>query len=354
MMEIGCFISSHGFGHAMRMTAVLEELKIFRLDIHPHIFTTVPRHLFTPPLDDFTYHPLLTDIGLAQKSVFEEDIDTTVEQLNKLLPYDETLITQLARKCEAFSYILCDISPMGIAVARKAGIPSILVENFTWDWIYAPYINDNPQLQVHAEYLRDLFRSATFHIQTEPLCLPGNADLHCGPISRKIRESPEVIRSRIGCDDRKTILISMGGIEFSAPIPTTLPALSHYQFIFAGQKISDKIHENVFLLDRATSIYHPDLINSVDLLICKSGYSTIAECYQADVSIGCVSRATFPESRVMDTFVKDSLNGRIYSEQEFVSEVWLEELDQLLARTRTARIEKNGAQVVAKFLAHHL
>ena len=35
--------------------------------------------------------------------------------------------------------MIADIPPLAIAAARRAGIPSIVVGNFTWDWIYAYY-----------------------------------------------------------------------------------------------------------------------------------------------------------------------------------------------------------------------
>jgi len=35
--------------------------------------------------------------------------------------------------------VVSDISPMGLLVAETAEIPSILIENFTWDWIYQGY-----------------------------------------------------------------------------------------------------------------------------------------------------------------------------------------------------------------------
>jgi len=31
---------------------------------------------------------------------------------------------------------ICEIAPMGILVAKETRVPAILVDNFTWDWIY--------------------------------------------------------------------------------------------------------------------------------------------------------------------------------------------------------------------------
>src|SRR2546430_2106058 len=35
--------------------------------------------------------------------------------------------------------VIADVPPLGISAAHAAGIPSVIVSNFTWDWIYAYY-----------------------------------------------------------------------------------------------------------------------------------------------------------------------------------------------------------------------
>ncbi len=350
MKEIGCFISSHGYGHAMRMTGILEQMIKEIPDLHPHLFTTLPESLFQPPLKNFSLHRVVTDIGLVQNNAFDSDISATVTQLDSLLPYREPLLEELAHKCTDFSLILCDISPLGIAVARRIGIPSVLIENFTWDWIYQPYIHQNQHLQTHTDYLAIQFERADYLIQTEPLCNPKKADLHCGPIFRQVQRSPEEIRRELGGDRRKTVLISMGGIPLDLSFLDKLAALTQYQFICAGQKKSGRVGENVLFFDHNTDLYHPDLINSVDLVVCKSGYSTIAECYQAGVPLACVSRSVFPESRVMEKFIQQHLEGAIISEDEFLSGKWLEKIPPLLLNKKPLTGNENGAVKVAEFL----
>ena len=99
------------------------------------------------------------------------DIPATIRQLDKLQPYSGHAIEELAALCTECSLVLCDIAPLGIAVAQSARRPSILVENFTWDWIYRPYMKRYPQLDPHARFLHKLFNQADYRIQTEPLCI---------------------------------------------------------------------------------------------------------------------------------------------------------------------------------------
>ncbi len=230
------------------------------------------------------------------------------------------------------------------------GIPSVLVENFTWDWIYQPYFQHNKRLQAHADYLKGWFADADFHIKTEPLCQPGSADLHCGPIFRQIQNSPETVRKQLDFDDRQIVLISMGGIQQDLSYVEKLQTLSQYQFICAGQRKTKILGDNVFLLDRTTNIYHPDLINTADLVISKSGYSTIAECYQAGTPLACISRSIFPESEVLESFIKQHHMGTILPEDDFYTGEWVTKIKTLLEASRIRVRSKNGASEVARFL----
>ena len=54
--------------------------------------------------------------------------------------FDEAVTSEVAllRQVEA-DLVVADIPPLGIAAATAAGIPSIALGNFTWDWIYSAY-----------------------------------------------------------------------------------------------------------------------------------------------------------------------------------------------------------------------
>lgn len=43
---------------------------------------------------------------------------------------------------------------MGIVVAQKARVPSVLIENFTWDWVYENYVSADFPADQHVDYLK--------------------------------------------------------------------------------------------------------------------------------------------------------------------------------------------------------
>ena len=349
-IEIGCFVSPHGLGHATRVCAILEALQDEVNGLLPHFFTTVRESIFQESLDHYIYHHVRADIGLVQHDGLRADLDGTVASLNELLPYSERLVDELAHRCRKFSFILCDIAPLGIAVAQRANIPSILIENFTWDWIYQPYINKNQQMEPFSRYFGNLFEQADYHIQTEPVCRPAATDLRCGPIFRSIRTERQEIRNRLGCLNQKLVFISMGGIDLALPFTSELKKFQNILFVLAGQRDTKQEADNIVLLSRQSGYFHPDLINAADLVLCKSGYSTIAECYQASVAVGCVSREVFPESKVLERFIVAEMNGTIIPGDEFLTGKWLEGLNNLLDRKVAHKTPVNGATEVAGFL----
>ncbi|MBN1106743.1 MAG: hypothetical protein JXL84_25295, partial [Deltaproteobacteria bacterium] len=147
--RVAYFVSPHGYGHAARAAAVMEAIFRKALPSEFHIFTTVPRWFFRDSLSgSFHLHRVLTDIGLAQKTPLKADLPETIRRLDRFLPFDPAMVERLAGSLRRSGcrLVVCDIAPLGIVAAGTAGIPSVLIENFTWDWIYEAYERDHPPM----------------------------------------------------------------------------------------------------------------------------------------------------------------------------------------------------------------
>jgi len=354
VITIAYFISPHGFGHAARAAAVMNALHEKDASLRFEIFTRVPRWLFRDSLaGPFAYHSSLTDIGLAQESSLREDVPRTLRHLKEFVPFDRSLVSNLAQyvkrlKCE---WLACDIAPLGIAVAQAAGIPSVLIENFTWDWIYAGYVGDDTRFKKYIRYLRDIFDAADYHIQTKPVCDYRAADLVTRPISRKPRTSAKRVREQLGIPQRaKAVLITMGGIPERHAFLDRLTALKHIYFVIPGNSHTARIRDNLILLPHRSGLYHPDLMNASDAVIGKAGYSTVAEAYRAGIPFGYILREKFRESEVMADFIQKQMDGIEISAPQFESGQWLSILPDLLAMPRIERHDPNGADQAASFI----
>jgi len=352
--QIAYFVSPHGFGHAARASAVISALQDRMPELAVDLFSRTPPWFFKDSLrGPYAYQELLTDIGLVQENPMVEDLDATIEKLDDFLRFDAELIDRLAQKLklDGCRLIVCDISPLGIAVANRADIPSVLIENFTWDWIYEGYPDYREQFDVHIQHLQQIFSSATFRIQTAPNCDEQPADLRVGPICRKPRASREDIRQRLKVPESgKLVLITMGGIPDACGSLEQLRAFAGCRFLVPGDNERLTVDGNLTLLPYHSGLYHPDLVNAADVVIGKVGYSTLAEVYHAGTPFGYFTRPDFRESDVLSAFVRKNMPGVHMPGDTYKDGSWIGHLPELLEMSRAARNEANGADVVADFL----
>jgi UDP:flavonoid glycosyltransferase YjiC (YdhE family) len=320
------------------------------------LYTQVPEWFFIASKPgSYTYHDCFSDVGLAQTTPLSEDLDLTLERLNRLLPFRPDNLASLKKEIlgTQCKLVVCDIAPLGIAVAQAAGLPSILIENFTWDWIYQGYLDVEPRFHQPIEYLHQVFSEANYHIQTEPVCVPSTGrHLTTHPVSRSARTSPGEIRSRLDIPpDVKIVLISMGGIQGEYQFVQKLSDLPGVYFILpGGSQTTIHYEESRVFLPHHSDFYHPDLMAASDMVVGKAGYSTIAEAYWAGIPFAYVSRQRFPEAAVMAEYVQQSIGGFEISAEHFQKGDWISRLPEWLARPKIERQPPNGADQAAQFI----
>lgn len=353
MPNIAWFISPHGFGHAARACAVMQSLANQLPVVHFEIFTTVPEWFFTESLTcSYQYNRELVDIGLVQSTPLVEDLDATLRALYSLYPLskkemDRTAGMLASKNC---CLVVCDISPFGIGLANHSGIPSILIENFTWDWIYEGYLNSKPEFSFFIEFFSKLFMSSTHRIQTEPLCNPMLvSEKILPPISRKPKTPPSSIRERLGITDhQKMVLLTMGGINDNLPQIGRCIHSDSIVMVVPGAVATTKKVGNLILLPHHSDFYHPDLLHASDAVISKLGYSTIAEAYYAGAPFGYIRREHFRESPVLEKFTQQNLPSLPFLMDDLSSPSISIKVDELLSLSPLRHQRENGADQAAK------
>lgn len=352
--SVAFFVTPHGLGHAARAAAVMSALRSKAPGVSLEIFTSVPIGFFEQSVSSgLGYHLCNSDVGLVQNAPLHADIPHTIRRLDDFLPFDTDLTGALADKIRFLEcrLVVCDIAPIGISVAREAGIPSLLVENFTWDWIYEDYRSHRSRLDDHIVYLNRIFSQADYHIQTEPVSRVADADLITPPVCRRTRQGPGLVRRTLNLPaDKKVALVTMGGIPDECSFLHRLEEHDSTCFIIPAECGSDDIPANVRFLPHSVGFYHPDLVNACDCVIGKLGYSTVAEVYQAGVPYGYVMRPTFREAGVLADFVEQHMPCVGFSPEEFLEGTWLERLDELLNMPRDVSKKKNGDSQIADFI----
>ncbi len=353
--QFAIFITPHGFGHAARSCAVMNALHQIDPDFQFHIFTQVPRWFFHESLQPaFTYHDVRNDVGLIQQSALNEDLGATLQALAEVYPFRETPLARMANQLRKLKIdlICCDIAPIGLVLGNRLGIPAVLIENFTWDWIYEGYLDRAPELAPYITLHQQYNALAAAHVQALPACDPDPcADLTVPPISRRPHHKPEAIRQKLTIPpEMTTVLVTMGGVQEKYDLIGQFNSYPDKMFILPGPTDQLAREGNVIHLPYHSEFYHPDLVNAADIVIGKTGYSTVAEIYHAGVPFGYINRANFRESTIMSAFIQMKLPSFEISQDDFFNGTWIEDIPQLSEKRKTARPHPNGADQAAQFI----
>ncbi len=348
---IACFLSSHGYGHAARTCAILNAAAELEPTLRVQLFTEVPEWFFAESLEiPYQLHICKTDVGLVQTSVFSHDVAATLRELDEYFPLSDACVDDLASKISGCQLVLCDVSVLGVAVAKRAGMRSVLFENFGWDWIYESFLNEEPRFSDPIRRIADLYEKVDLRIQTAPLCRRIENLSMVPPVSRKPRRLGGETRDLLGVpDDKKLVLISRGGNPDDFQF---LQGLKQYQkaiFLFAGGAPEMRQEDNLLFLPFKTKFFHPDLVHSADLVVGKGGYSMIAEIWASGTPFAYVLREGFRESPILDSFLREKVPSQRINDHEFESGRWIDQLDSLLSLI-AVKGRSNGALTSARLI----
>ncbi|MEE4195259.1 MAG: glycosyltransferase [Anaerolineae bacterium] len=355
MKTIAFFISPHGFGHASRATAVMQAILRQQESVDFLIFTTIPEWFFKDQgLISYQYILSSHDVGLVQLTPFEEDLPETLNRLDAIFPYSVNLISRTVEQLKkaAVDLVICDIAPLGLVAAKQCGIPSLLIENFTWDWIYKPYVDAYPQFGEFIDLFDSIFPLADYHIQAEPICQRlSNVPKVNEPISRSFSITPTAIREKLGIQNhQQLVLISFGGNREQFDNPQFLNEYEKTIFLIAGRGETLTRNNNVISVPHNGPYYHPDLIRAADIIIGKAGYSTLAEVVLAGKPFAFISRESNAESAVLARHILNTIPAIEITQQEYVSQMWIHKLPRILELPPTSPAPVNGADLVAEFI----
>jgi hypothetical protein len=332
--------------------AVAESLAIHDPGLKFNFVTSVPVSSFDSLAERSYYHRLDCDVGLVQTDALTPDLPATLRRLASFLPFDPKFVQHLADQLLDWNCcaVISDIAPLGIEIARVAGLPSVLIENFTWDWIYRGYADRYPRMAEYADYLASFMSIPDLHLQCQPVCRPVASAVPIAPVSRTNWEGPERIRKQLGIEiGRKMVLISMGGTGHKLPFLDTLcRQWSAIDFVIAGQTERLSGLENIKVLSGDNGLRHPDLVRAADAVIGKAGYSTIAEVYRAGVPFGYFSRSGNPETPALLSFLSAHAQGIHFEASAYSNGTWVDQLPTLLEMKKANRSQQiDGANQCA-------
>ncbi|PQM34291.1 hypothetical protein Pyn_29605 [Prunus yedoensis var. nudiflora] len=212
------YVTGHGFGHATRVVEVVRHLILAGHDVH--VVTGAPDFVFTSEIESprLFIRKVLLDCGAVQADAL------TVDRLASLAKYSETAVVPRASilKTEVewlnsikADLVVSDVVPVACRAAADAGIRSVCVTNFSWDFIYAEYVmaaGSNHRSIVWQ--IAEDYSHCEFLIRLPGYCpMPAFRDVVDVPlVVRRVRRSRKEVRQELGIeDDVKLVILNFGG-----------------------------------------------------------------------------------------------------------------------------------------------
>ena len=351
-LKITWFISAHGFGHAARSIAIMEALYERVKNIEFLVVTETPTWFFEQNRLPITFISEKVDVGFIQKNAFSEDIPKTIEYLESFYFNVQSRFHNWDSQILPFKpdLIVADICPAALDYADSRQIPSILIENFTWDWLYEMYKEYKDEFAPISNYMSSCWSKAQKHYQIKPFCgktLTSSTVIE--PVSRKPKSSAEIVKNNLNLSDsKKTVLLTMGGVPMEFSFYDKLKEWNNVQFVIPGAHKENIFEDNLRVLTHHSKFYHPDLVSISDVIIGKVGYSTIAEVHNLNKRFGFVARPHFKESKPLVEFIQSEISGSEILVNELSSGSWVSKIDMLLDLTVTTATKTNGSDLIAE------
>lgn len=301
------YVSGHGYGHATRTAEVLRAVRERAPELRIGVCTSAPAFLF----EDVVAAPLalrrvVCDVGLAQKDALTIDEPGTLAALRSFWLGWDALLAREARwlRESGARLVLGDIPPLAFAAAAAAGVPSVALGNFSWDWIYEHLARRQPALAEAAARSADCYESAALLLR-----LPFAGDLSA---FARIEDIPLVARTpavgrpqaraRLGLDSKPLVLLSFGGIGMPGLEPAAYARMSEYSFVLtglAGAGGAPNLRRVEAADLAACGLGYADLVGAADVVVSKPGYGIVTDCVGARVRLVYTDRGDFPEYPIL-------------------------------------------------------
>jgi L-arabinokinase len=358
------YVSGHGFGHASRQVEIINAFAARRPDVPLLLRTSVAEWLLRRTIAaPFELDPRPVDTGVVQIDSLRLDESASFEQARAFyagFAARAEVEAALLRERHV-GLVVVDAPPLGCEAAARAGIPSIVIANFTWDHIYADY----PAFRAAPEIAGII--QAAYRKAKAAWRLP----MHCGfetfdtivdvPfVARRSdkRTSRAEVRETLGVRvDRPMALVSFGGYGAAGPRLSRPDCLEHWTVVTTGDASfwPDGVHVLQDAEVYRRGLRYCDVVAASEAVVTKPGYGIISECIANGAPMLYTSRGHFIEYSVLVREMPRYLRCRFIDSDTLIAGRWLEHLEALrVAPPPPEQPAIDGADVVAGMLDSRL
>ncbi len=287
--------------------------------------------------------PVDVDTGIVQIDSLRLDEDETARQAARFYSeFDRRIETEAAvLRTLGADVVLGDIPPLAFPAAQRAGLPSVAIGNFTWDWIYRLYPAFERLAPDVIPTIAEAYATATCALR---LPLHGGFEsmatvIDLPFIARRSMRDPADTRRRLGiASDRPVVLTSFGG--YGADLPLDITSRSARFTLIPP------------LRDPPAGLDYEDLVAAADVVVSKPGYGIVSECIANATALLYTSRGRFAEYDVFVSEMPRVLRARYISQDDLLAGRWADAIDALLAQPPAPEHPRlDGAEVASEFIS---
>ncbi len=353
---LAVYVTSHGFGHLNRVVAVLNRIPAeipMVVRCGADLFDHWRERLDRPA----RFEHQLWDVGavnpLGASSVTDgrATIERAMANHAALLPRIDEEASRL--RAEGTAVVLCDVPPMPLAAAARAGVPGFALANFTWSEIYAEHaagMGAEARAMVHE--IESFYGQATAVFRAEP-ALPMREfrnQIPVGLVVSKGRERRAELRARLGLgDEQKLVYFYVGRYGQEDLAWDRLAGFSGIHFVGFHEASVGPL-PNLHVVP-AAEWRGADLMASCDAAVAKAGYGTVTEAMAAGTPMLFPPRENFAEHAALESALLNWGGGYLVDEHRFREFDLSEPLARALAtRPGPALYPTDGADRIAESL----
>jgi len=248
---------------------------------------------------------------------------------------------------EKIQLILADIPFLAGDIAAAARVPIIAITNFTWDWIYEPYFDDNPDL------LREIEKSYSKIPTILKIPFGGRTDWFREVIDIPLIASVNTWMELRGPPINRVLISLRGGIAEDSLIKA---ANSSPDYLFTSlTPVPSGSPENLAHFAPSRRFPFSALLTASSLVLSKLGYGIVADCLAARKRILWPRRKGFREDEVTLAEASPYLPMLEIPQADLLAGNWKPYLDELLKRPMPREnLPTNGAEVAARIISSRI
>lgn len=346
--RVAFFVSGHGYGHATRAGLLLERLSA-AVPVEAHVRCSAPARLFGA--SGAALSAGAEEPPPVQRGGLDVDWDASLKaQLESLARRAQDVAAEAAwLRSVKPALVLVDAPSLGCEAAAKAGLPSYVVSNFTWDWVFGSRAAEDPRWLPVSQRMADAYSCASGGWR-----LPGHGGFarvprveDVGLVARRAAKTRAQARAALGvpADGRALVLVSFGG--YGAQLPALrAPELAAFRFMGFGPRPEGSAVDWL-ALDEHPARPHAEAVAACDVLLGKPGYGTFAEAAAHGCRVLYVERPDYVESIALAAWIRTVCASRALGRKEFETGDWADALSVLLKAPARPPVPADGADQLA-------